>query len=117
MDADVYIPSVLIHYVLSVSSFYTRWRETQLLISLSFVGYNIEHHQQFLGHEEWKEMLNGCNSSEDVPQVRHVDEFNGNVRKNLHYENSCFICVLLITFVYFLYVIITLPYFHANFLI
>ncbi|KAL3501006.1 hypothetical protein ACH5RR_035455 [Cinchona calisaya] len=42
-------------------------------------GHNIGHHQQLLGHEDWKEMLDGCNSLEDVvPQMRRVDEFNGN---------------------------------------
>lgn len=42
-------------------------------------GYDIEHQQQLLGHEDWTEMLDGCNSSEDVlAQVRDVDKFNGN---------------------------------------
>lgn len=60
-----------------------------LLITLLFVGYNIHGQPQLLGHEDWREMLDGCNSSEDaVPQVSHLDEFNGNVRRNLLYKNS-----------------------------
>ncbi|KAL3511453.1 hypothetical protein ACH5RR_030854 [Cinchona calisaya] len=42
-------------------------------------GYNVEHYQQLLGHDDWKEMLDGYNTSEVVvPQVRHVNEFKGN---------------------------------------
>ena len=63
-----------------------------MLISLSFVGYEIEHQQQSLGHEDWTEMLDGCNSSEHVlAQVRHVDR---NVRMNNHYEHSSPACVV-----------------------
>ena len=66
-----------------------------MLISLSFVGYEIEHQQQSLGHEGWTEMLDGCNSSEDVlAQVRHVDKFDRNVRMNNHYEHSSSACVV-----------------------
>ncbi|CDP13355.1 unnamed protein product [Coffea canephora] len=57
-------------------------------------GYEIEHQQQSLGHEGWTEMLDGCNSSEDVlAQVRHVDKFDRNVRMNNHYEHSSSACV------------------------
>lgn len=42
-------------------------------------GYDIEHQQKLLGHEDWTEMLDGCNSSEDVlAQARHVDKFDRN---------------------------------------